>query len=343
MVAGCLLPLAASAEEGPGLHFSGKEGPGKGKKIVFMAGDEEYRSEEALPMLAKILSQKHGFDCTVLFSVDPEKGYIDPNQQKNIPGTEALNDADLLVVSLRFRDLPPEQTAPITEFLNAGKPVIGLRTSTHAFKGAMAAGDWKYGNFGLEILGEKWVAHHGGHKREGARGIIEEANAEHPVLNGVEDVFAPSDVYTVKNLKGDETVLLRGAVTETLDPASKPVEGPKNDPVQALAWLKEYTAPNGTTKGQAFCTTAGASVDLVSEDLRRLVVNAAFHLLSLEVPEEADVAYVDPFTPSFFGFIKDDKFWPGRNLMPADFDLGKPTVAVDPPNSPEWPWRNADQ
>ncbi len=345
------LGLTASAfslsatDAAPGLHFPGKEGPGKGKKIVLLAGDEEYRSEEALPMLAKILSQKHGFDCTVLFSVDPEKGYIDPNQQKNIPGTEALADADLMILSLRFRDLPPEQTKPITDFLNAGKPVIGLRTSTHAFNGKMAAGDWTYGDwqkggFGMKILGETWVAHHGKHKVEGARGVIVEENADHPVLNGVEDVFAASDVYTVKNLTGDETLLLRGAVTETLDPASKPVEGEKNDPLQALAWIREYTAPNGETKGQAFCTTAGAAVDLVSEDLRRLVINAAYHLTGLEVPDEADVAFVDPFHPSFFGFIKDKEFWPGRNLKPEDFGLGKSPKAVDPPGSPEWPFRD---
>jgi hypothetical protein len=123
------------AADGPGLHFAGKEGPGKGKKIVFICGDEEYRSEEALPMLAKILSQRHGFDTTVLFPIDPEKGFINPNEQKNIPGTEALSDADLLVIFTRFRDLPADQTAPITAFLNAGKPVIGLRTSTHAFNG----------------------------------------------------------------------------------------------------------------------------------------------------------------------------------------------------------------
>src|SRR5690606_23376227 len=147
------------AADGPGLHFSGGEGPGEGKKIVLIAGDEEYRSEEALPMLAKILSQKHGFDATVLFSVDPEKGYIDPNNQKNIPGTEALADADLLILSTRFRDLPAEQTKPLTAFLNAGKPVIGLRTATHAFAGEMedggwTYGDWKTGGFGLKILGE---------------------------------------------------------------------------------------------------------------------------------------------------------------------------------------------
>ena len=158
----------------------------------------------------------------------------------NLPGTGALADADLLVVFTRFRDLPPEQTAPITAFLNAGKPVIGLRTATHAFAGKMedggwTYGDWQQGGFGLKILGETWVAHHGIHKKEGARGVVEEANASHPVLRGVKDVFAPSDVYTVKNLKGDETILMRGVVTETLDPASKAVEGEKNDPLQALA------------------------------------------------------------------------------------------------------------
>lgn len=345
--AGCGLgAVPASAADGPGLHLPGGEGPGKGKKIVLMAGDEEYRSEEALPMLAKILSQRHGYDCTVLFSLDPAKGHIDPNQQKNIPGTEALKDADLLIVSLRFRDLPPDQTAPITAFLNAGKPVIGLRTSTHAFSGKMADGGWTYGDwqkggFGMKILGETWVAHHGGHKTEGARGVIEEANAGHAVLRGVKDVFAPSDVYTVKNLKPDATVLLRGAVTETLDPASKPVKGPKNEPLQALAWLREYTAPDGKTKGRAFCSTAGAAVDLCSADLRRLIVNAAYYLTGLEVPAMADVTYVDPYQPSFFGFIKDPNFWPGRNLKPADFGLGKATVAMDPPGSPAWPYRDA--
>ena len=345
LTAALLAPaLITSAADGPSLHFAGKEGPGKGKKIVFMAGDEEYRSEESLPMLAKILSQKHGFDTTVLFSIDPEKGFIDPNQPSNIPGTEALADADLLIIALRFRDLPPAQTAPITAFLNAGKPVIGLRTSTHAFAGKMADGGWTYGDwqkggFGLKILGETWVAHHGAHKKEGARGIIDEANASHPVLRGVKDVFAASDVYTVKNLTGNETILMRGAVTETLDPASKPVAGAKNELLQALAWIREYTAPNGSTKGQAFCTTAGAAVDLVSEDLRRLIINASYHLTGLEVPEKADAALVDPFYPSFFGFIKDPAYWPGRNLKPADFDLGKSPAAVDPEGSPTWPFR----
>src|SRR6185436_12387394 len=80
------LPLRNSA--GQWVVYEGGEGPGKGKHIVLLSGDEEYRSEEGLPMLGKILSVRHGFKCTVLFSQDPATGVIDPNNQKNIPGME---------------------------------------------------------------------------------------------------------------------------------------------------------------------------------------------------------------------------------------------------------------
>ena len=326
-----LVAWMASSARAEHLVYQGTGGPGQGKRIVLISGDEEYRSEEALPMLGKILSQHHGFSCTVLFSIDPDRGTIDPNNQKNLPGMQALNDADLMIVSTRFRTPTQEQMKPLEAYLEAGKPVIGLRTATHGFRG-------KGGVFGLQILGEKWVAHHGGHKREGCRGVIEKANANHPMLRGVTDVFAPSDVYTVANLTDDATILLRGAVTETLDPASKPIAGDKNDPMMALAWLREYTSPGGA-KGRAFCTTMGAAVDFMSEDARRLIVNAAYDLTDLEVPEAAKVDFVDPYYPSFFGFINDDEFWPNRNLHPSDFALGKSPIAVDPPGSPHWPFR----
>ena len=314
------------------LEIPGKDGPGKGKKIVLISGDEEYRSEEALPMLAKILSQHHGFDCTVLFSVDPEGGWIDANNQKSLPGMAALNDADLAIIFTRFRTPPEDEMKHLETYLQAGKPVIGLRTATHGFRG-------KWSWIGLDVVGEKWVAHHGGHKREGCRGVIEEANKDHEVLNGVSDVFAPSDVYTVRNLdERKATVLLRGAVTETLDPRSKPVEGKKNEPMQALAWLRDYETPTGG-KGKAFGTTMGASVDLVSEDARRIIVNAALHLVGLDVPEKANVDYIDPYYPSFFGFFRDKEQWKKRNLKPEDFGLGKAPLPFDPPGTPNWPFR----
>ncbi len=343
LIASLFLAFAVNAEDGT-LVLEGGKGPGAGKQVVLVAGDEEYRSEEALPMLGKILSQHHGFDCTVVFAMDPSGSYIDANHQEGLAGLEALDDADLMIIATRFRRPSPEEAAHVTAFLNAGKPVIGLRTATHAFRGDGAFGDTlPFGEFGRKILGEQWVNHHGAHKREGARGVIEEANAGHPILKGVKDVFGPSDVYGVIHLTEADTILMRGGVTETLDPESKLVEGKKNDPMQALAWLHPYTAPNGETAGQSFCTTMGASVDLVNEGLRRMIVNATFFLTGLEVPAGADVSYVDPFYPSFYGFINDDTYWKEADLQPSDFGLGKSPSLPDPKGSPQWPFRPVKQ
>ena len=133
------------------------------------------------------------------------------------------------------------------------------------------------------------------------------------------------------------TILLRGAVTESLDPASKTLEGPKNNPMMPLAWLREYTAPNGTTKGKAFCTTLGASTDFADEDLRRLVVNAALHLTGQKVPAKADVGYVDPFTPTFYSAIGQKDYYKNRNLKPDDYVLGKSPATGLPGQTAERP------
>lgn len=323
------------------LVFPAKDGGANPKHIVLVAGDEEYRTEESMPMLGKILSQRHGFKCTVLFSFGPDGAdYIDPNNSAGLRGLEALNTADLMIIGTRFRT--PDETGAkhITAYLNAGKPVMGIRTATHAFNGNGSFGGISYGQFGRKVLGEQWVSHHGGHKRQGARGVIEPAHAQHPILNGVKDVFAPSDVYGVTHLTDADQILLRGAVTASLDPSSEPIDGPKNDPMQPLAWLHTYETPDGNGQGQAFCTTAGASVDLVSEDLRRLLVNAAYHLTGQSIPSHADVSYVDPFYPSFYGFISDKNYWKEANIQVEQFGLGKTGPQMpDPPGSPEWTFR----
>ena len=129
--AALFLPNLLQAADGP-VVLEGKDGPGKGKHIVLISGDEEYRSEETLPQLAKILAKHHGFKCTVLFAVDPKDGTINPNVN-DIPGLEALKTADLMVIFTRFRNLPDDQMQHIVDYVDAGKPVVGLRTATHAF------------------------------------------------------------------------------------------------------------------------------------------------------------------------------------------------------------------
>lgn len=334
----CWLASSAHAADSGQLHF-----PAKGQsigKIVLVSGDEEYRSEESMPMLAKILSVHHGFDCTVLFSMSEDGTYVDPNHSAGVVGWEALNDADLMIIGTRFRTPSEAQSVNITKFINDGKPLIGIRTATHAFNGKGSfGGDVSYGNFGRKILGEQWVNHHGQHKRQGARGVLVDAAKDHPILNSVSDVFAPSDVYGVTHLTDNNTILLRAAVTETLDPKSANIDGPKNDPMQPFAWLHPYVSPAGT-KGQSFCTTGGASVDLVNEDLRRMLVNAAYFLTGNTVPEKANVSYVDPFYPTFYGFINDKAYWTKLNIQPGDFGMGKTPHYPDPKGSPEWSFRD---
>ena len=334
-----LVPNSLFGDEAQWLHFDGKKGPGKGKHIVFISGDEEYRSEETNPMLAKILSQRHGFDCTVLFSIDPENGYIDPNNQKSLPGLEALREADLMIIGTRFRQLSDDQYQLIADYLNAGKPVMGYRTATHAFTGKGKTGDFRWGQFGLKILGETWISHHGRHKGQGTRAILEAQNGFHPVLRGVGDIFGPTDVYGIRNLDPEKsTILFRGAVTATLDEDSPAIEGPKNNPMMPLAWFRTYTAPNGTSKGEAFCTTLGASVDMLDKDLRRLFVNTAYHLTGLKTPKAAKVQFVDHFQPTFYGFNNVEGYYKKRNLRVSDFKLGSSasTGLANPKSAPAW-------
>lgn len=304
--------------------YEGNEGAGKGKHIVLVSGDEEYRSEEAMPMLGKVLATHHGFRCTVLFAINPETREIDPNVQSNIPGLHHLESADMLVMSLRFRELPDEQMKYIIDYTNAGNPVMGLRTATHAFnyKENPDSPYAKYsfnsqefdGGYGRQVLGETWINHHGHHGKESARGVIDEAMKDHPILKGVTDIWGPSDVYGIKELTGDAQVLVHGQVLVGMEPT----DAPKPDTVtMPMAWIKTYTGDTGNTS-RVFNTTMGASVDLESEGLRRLLVNGCYWCMGLEdaIPDESVVDYVGEYDPTFFGFGTFKK-----GLKPSDHAL----------------------
>jgi type 1 glutamine amidotransferase len=309
---------AVATAADPWLVVEGGEGPGKGKHVVLVGGDEEYRSEEGLTQLAKILAKHHGFTCTVLYAIDPQTGEISPNTSDNIPGLEALRKADLMVIASRFRNLPDEQMKEIDAYLKAGKPVVGMRTATHAFnipkERAFHHYSWNQTDprmpqgFGRQVLGETWISHHGHHGKESTRGLLAPDAKGHPILRGIKDgdIWGDTDVYGVRlPLPGDSKPLVVGQVLEGMTPESPVVEGEdakKNAPMMPVAWTKTYSVEGGPN-GRAFTTTMGAATDLASAGTRRMLVNACYWALGMEerIPAESKVDIVGTFEPTPFG------------------------------------------
>jgi Trehalose utilisation len=294
--------------------YDGDRGPGRGKHVVLVSGDEEYRSEEVLPQLGKILAKHHGFKCTVLFAIDPKDGTINPNVS-NIPGLEALQSADLLILFTRWRNLPDGQMKYLADYIESGKPIIGLRTATHAFDIPKDREYAKYSyksavkgyeqGFGRQVLGETWISHHGKHRVQSTRGIIAPEAKDHPVVRGIKDgdIWGPTDVYGVRlPLPGDSRPLVLGQVLEGMKPSDPPVAGKQNEPMMPVAWVRTYHTATGKD-ARVFATTMGASQDLLSEGLRRLLVNATYWAVGMEgqIDPAARVALVGDYHPRPFG------------------------------------------
>lgn len=314
------------------LTIEGHAGLGKGQHIVFVTGEEYYRSEEGMPMFAKLLAKHHGFRCTVLFAIDPASGLINPNRNNNIPGLAALDSADLMVIFARFRELPDADMKHIVDYVNAGKPVLGIRNATHPFRyspqstSLYKSWDWQSkdwpGGFGQQILGDTWVAHYGKFQQESTLATVNVTQRNHPVLRGVADtIFCHTDVNSVERLTPNDVVLFNGQVLSGLKPTDPPVTDNRQDVRMPFAWFRTYTAPSGK-QGRSFTTTAGASLDWQSEDLRRLMVNAMLSLTGheKEIPEKTNVSFVGEYKPQPTGAIP-DAGWAAAKLTPASFAI----------------------
>lgn len=318
--AGWLLAPAAAAAQNPSLVvYQGSQGPGAGKHIVFLAGDHEYRSEEALPALARILARHYGFKCSVIFTTDPKTGFIEPGSS-HIAGLDALKTADLMVIFLRFQDFPDAEMQHIVDYLDRGGPVVGLRTATHAFEILRPAATFlKYtrsgkdpgyiGGFGRQVLGETWVAHSGTNHRQSSRLALQTAQLNHPILRGVKDAWADSGVYTAAPIEGSQ-ILAMGEILDGMTPDS-PVS---TKPAQPVAWYRTYMGVSGKS-ARVFTTTHGASEDLLNDGFRRMLVNASLWAAGLDAAIRPDgpISFVGPYVPSrynFNGFV--------RRLKPSD-------------------------
>jgi hypothetical protein len=290
--------------------YEGKSGPGKGKHIVFIASDHEYRGEETCPAIARILAYRYGFKCTVLFGLDKD-GYIQAGSSR-IPGMAALDNADMMFLFLRFVAPDDATMKPFISYLDRGGPVLGLRTTTHAFNGLKGDNSkynynsrdksYDYG-FGRQVLGETWrppnAGHYGRNHKYSTRmfGVPEQAN--HPVLRGVKDMHAMAGAYSAQPLP-NSVILGKNQVLDSMKPDGKPLA---NKPPSPAIWVRTYKSTSGK-EGRVFASTQGGSEDILSEGVRRVIINGVFWCMGLEkdIKADMDVAFVGPYHPVTFSF-----------------------------------------
>jgi type 1 glutamine amidotransferase len=237
-----------------------------------------------MPLIARILEARHGMQCTVCYAVDEKTGQRQPKHLTNITGLEALAKADLAVFFLRYRQLPEEQLKRILDYVNSGRPVIGLRTSTHAFSYPAGPDRRLNDGFGLEVFGQKWIRHHG----HDSSTNVYVAVGDHPITRGVAAEFhCRSWLYHVMPLVGDCTPLVLGAAVKGELPRSDTFGTPN-----PVAWTKTHKG------GRVFFTTLGHPKDFEEEPVRRLLVNGIYWALGQEAkipPQGSDVRLDGPY------------------------------------------------
>lgn len=299
---------ASSVQASTAIDYQGDAGPGVGKHIVFLASDHEYRAEETCPALARILAKRLGFKCTVVFGVGKD-GFIEAGSSQ-VSGMEALDEADLFVISARFLNLADDEMAHIDAYINRGGPIVGLRTSSHAFKIPAGATYAKYdfkskvegyeNGFGHQILGNTWVGHYGKNHVQGTRITTVPEQREHVILTGVgETAFCHAGGY-VGRAAPDFTVLATSQPLVSMEPTADP--DPAKPPMPST-WTRQYAAKDGTMH-RVFHSTQGASQDILDGNYRRLILNGILWAAGMEkeIQPELDVSFVGPYQPNNFSF-----------------------------------------
>ena len=286
--------------------------------IVFVIGDEEYRSEESMPMLGQILHRELGAKISLCYPLD-SVGNVNPNINNNIVGLEALKTADMMVVFTRWRELPKHQAKFITDFAESGKPMAGFRTATHTFMYKTDSSMMHLNNeWTTKIFGQQWITHHG-HFADGdapLTSVYMQTNTATPILNGIKPFKAYSWLYHVDggkwHLNPQAKPFLEGkSLRSQHEKAGKLDEYPLTQPV---AWTNSYTGKKGKT-ARVFFTTLGHPFDFKDESMRKLALNGIYWALGLEkkIPSNGvNAEIVGTYDPNNSGFGEKFK----KNMKP---------------------------
>jgi type 1 glutamine amidotransferase len=217
--------------------------------IVLVSGEDEYKSVETLPAFAKFLETNHGYKTIYLQR---------QSKPDTIAGVDALERADLLILYARRMTLPDDQLKKFQNYFASGKPVVGLRTASHAFQ------NWLV--FDKEVLGGNYQNHYGKDLLPKIRVVPSERATL--ILRGVPRTFTSAgSLYRNTPLQTNTTLLLTGTIRD------KEVER-----VEPVAWTHDYQG------ARIFYTSLGHPKDFENEAFRRLLINAIQWALNRPVP-----------------------------------------------------------
>ena len=245
----------------PAFRFSADTRP----HIVFISAESEYKAAETLPDFAQKLQMEYGLSCQVL-----QAGTDEQSKERNyICGMESLVDADLAVVFARRRAFPARQMQHLHDYLDGGKPLLALRTASHAFdtRGSTPPGHVEWREFDRDVLGGNYT----GHYASGPQTTVTATAAQdHPILSGVKTPFVSNgSLYETSPLAGSAQLLLTGSI-----PGQKP---------EPVAWTNMYK------QARIFYTSLGHPDDFGNPQFRRLLINAVFWAMDKPVPKEKAV------------------------------------------------------
>ena len=221
---------------------------------TILAGEGEYSSGTVMELFQHDVESALGWKTTLCVAHPLDD--VPDFPMGTFPGLGALDGADLLVVYTRFRRLPDEEMECIERYLKRAAPVLGLRTSSHAFKFRSDErwGSWNE-DFGRDILGTSWIAHHG---HSSTTKVHRVGGGDHPILDGVPESFESRSWLYIVDSETTKNVLLMG---DPVDPEIDPVPGP-------VAWTR-------TGVRRVFYSSLGHPDDFSLTAFRRLLVNAA--------------------------------------------------------------------
>jgi nicotinamidase-related amidase len=235
-------------------RFAGDTRP----RVEMVIGGKEYAADESMPNFAHLLRDEHG--CYVEEHLGRGEG-----ANYSIPGLDSLAKADVAMLFLRRRALPPEQLQQVKEFLAAGKSLIAIRTASHGFdQGDKApAGFAQWPEFDKEVLGCDYHGHTA--QEQGTEVSQVSAAKSHPILAGIDPTWhANGGLYNSLPLDASATVLLTGVIKQPDGTLSS---------AEPVAWTRDYKSPSGKTS-RIFYTSLGPKEDFAQANFQKLLVNA---------------------------------------------------------------------